>query len=136
MQRSLANASLASLAELGRRRGELTAAELQGVLPLDTMSCEDIAQAISDLEDQGIEITLSPDLLAPRPRSLPQLHVVGAEPANPMRVAEVRGRTFDHSVKVVPSPEEPRPGRLEVFSVALAGSIVCGVAAALVWGLG
>lgn len=136
MPTSLANGSLASLAELGRRRGALTAADLQRFLPIEVMSSEDIARVISDLEDQGVEISFDPDLLVPRLRSPARVYVVETEPASPMRVAADTSRAFDQAVRVVPTLDDPHPGRLEGFSLALAGLIVCGAAAALVWSLG
>jgi hypothetical protein len=101
VQISFANGSLASLAELGRRREQLTTADVQTFLPIDAMSSEEIARAISYLEDQGIEIMVDPDLLFPRPRSVSQLRIDEAGTADPMRAAE--SETPDRTAGVAPT---------------------------------
>ena len=133
MQVLLANGSLASLAELGRRRGQLTTADVQEFLPIDAMSSEEIARAISYLEDQGIEIMVGPDLLFPRPRSVTQLRTDEAGAADPMRTpeSEIPGRTEGVAPTREP-PEEPPERRFEALSVVLAGLIVCAVAVVIV----
>jgi hypothetical protein len=56
---------------VGRRKGHLTNLDLETVLPVETMSAEDIAMIVVYLEDAGVSIDLDETLLALAPPSTP-----------------------------------------------------------------
>ncbi|WP_439409644.1 RNA polymerase sigma factor region1.1 domain-containing protein [Bradyrhizobium sp. DASA03076] len=132
MQVSRSNGSPASILELGRQRGKLSTADLQELLPIASMSSLEIARTISDLEDQGIEITVDTDLLAGRPRTPTQSQLA----ADPIQVCAGKSQTPDCKVGNVSTQEttdDARAGRLETMSIAIAGLIVCAAGILLVW---
>jgi len=137
MQTSLANDSLGLLAQLGRLRGELSAADLQKHLPIQAMSSDEIARVVTYLENEGIEITLTSELLVPRPGRLTQLNGEGVGSAEAMWPEKRIGQPSDHVIEPVRTPEarEPSSGGFETLSVVLAGLIVCAVALVIVWTL-
>ncbi len=140
MSVSLANDSLARLAELGRRRGSLSAEDLGRVLPIERMSDEEIGTTVAYLEDHGIEVTLDPDLLVARPLCRPERPIAGFASASPVRTAERSSQTPDHLRRDLRHQDThgraPARPRFEIVSVVLAGLIVCAVVAVLVWILG
>ncbi len=136
MNLPVVNGSIAKLVELGRRRGALATEDLRKALPIDRMSDEDIAATIAYLEEEGVEITLDPDLLAARPRSAPELR--DTETPN----QRVRGLNRGSNALAFPQrdlplahfqSDPPVQGRFATLSVLLAGLIVCGVFSVLMW---
>ena len=136
MHLSWANGSLARLVELGRRQGELATQDLREALPIDRMSDEELARTIAYLEDQGVEVTLNPDLLAPPPRSAPEVREAAA-PSRRVRSLKADSGALDYPRRDIPQqrlqsdPSAER--RFATLSVFVAGLIVCAVIAVLVW---
>lgn len=63
--------TLARLITVGRQKGHLTNLDLETVLPVETMSAEDIALVVVHLEDAGVPVELDETLLAPAPPCAP-----------------------------------------------------------------
>ncbi len=53
--------------EAGRRGGRLTVEDLGRVLPLDSMSATEVAEAVERLERAGIDVDMDPALTRPHP---------------------------------------------------------------------
>jgi hypothetical protein len=58
--------ALEYLMRLGRQRGALDIDDIRQVLQVDTMSMEDLADAVARLEDAGVPVEIDPALLARR----------------------------------------------------------------------
>ena len=54
------------LIALGRRRGTLEIADIGEVLPIDSLSIDEISYVLSLLEDAGISVEVDPAFLSPR----------------------------------------------------------------------
>ncbi|MGX4771124.1 RNA polymerase sigma factor region1.1 domain-containing protein [Bradyrhizobium guangdongense] len=134
MHVSRANGSLTRLVELGRRQGELAAQDLREALPIDRMSDEELARTIAYLEEEGVEVTLEPDLLAPRPRSAPEVREAAA-PNRRVHSLKTDIDALDYPRRDIPHLQSDPPAhrRFATLSVFVAGLIVCAVVAVLVW---
>lgn len=84
--------ALEYLMRLGRRRGALDIDDIRQVLQVDTMSLDDLADAVSRLEDAGISVEIDPALLTRRRRersppeaTLASLSVQDSEPTAKIR---------------------------------------------------
>jgi len=58
--------TLEYLMRLGRQRGALDIDDIRQVLQVDTISMDDLADAVARLEDAGISVEIDPALLARR----------------------------------------------------------------------
>ena len=127
---------LRDLAALGQLRGALTVEEIREVLPIDRMSEEEVARTIAYLEEKGIEVVVDPKFLggsAKAPREA-RFHQPAAELINTVSPATDGSNQLARS-----PPEQPlRRGyfgrsRAATAAVVLACTIVCVLAAILVW---
>ncbi|MCB5175122.1 MULTISPECIES: RNA polymerase sigma factor region1.1 domain-containing protein [Microvirga] len=66
MQPAIDRNTLEGLIALGRQRGRLTNQDLQAALPTESMSVEDVALIVVELEEAGVPVDLEDSLLAPR----------------------------------------------------------------------
>ena len=79
------------LAEQGRRRGGLKTDDIRQVLPIESMTAEELVDMLNRLEVAGIAVEIDPALLNPRHRQLsPQPPKSGA-PASPESVPPATG---------------------------------------------
>jgi hypothetical protein len=62
--------TIQELIAIGRPAGHLSSNQLQRVLPVDTMSIDEIADVVLQLERSGIEVDLDPALLEPGPHPI------------------------------------------------------------------
>lgn len=72
MQPALDSNTLGRLVSLGRERGCLTTEDLRASLPVESMSAEEIALVVVQLEETGVPVALEESLLSPHPRPVPQ----------------------------------------------------------------
>jgi hypothetical protein len=74
MQPALDSNTFDRLISLGRERGHLTTEDLRASLPIESMSAEDIAQVVIQLEETGVPVELEESLLShhPKPASMPR----------------------------------------------------------------
>jgi len=68
MQPALDSNTLDRLITLGRERGHLTTEDLRASLPVESMSPEDIALIVIQLEETGVPVELDESLLSPDPK--------------------------------------------------------------------
>jgi hypothetical protein len=70
----ISTAPLDRLIQLGRRRGGLEIDDIRQVLPVDTMTTEELADVLARLEEAGISVEIDRALLTPRRQkiSLPE----------------------------------------------------------------
>ena len=57
------------LTAIQRSRGHVTLAEIKSILPIDSMTPEEIGQTMAQLEEAGIDIEVDKELLRRRPKS-------------------------------------------------------------------
>lgn len=62
---------LATLRERAARQGFLTTDDLRAVLPIDTLSADDLAMIVLQLEDVGVSLEVPDDLLGSSRRHTP-----------------------------------------------------------------
>ena len=114
MQQALDTNTLDRLVDLGRKRGQLTTADLRTTLPIETMSAEDIALIVLHLEETGIAVELEDGLLSPNPTPSP-IPPQGAQIIpfpGPTRVPAKKKTMLSGGQPPVPlqrNPEEPSP---------------------------
>jgi len=74
MQPALDSNTLDRLISLGRERGHLTTEDLRASLPIESMSAEDIALVVIQLEETGVPVELEESLLSSpsKPASTPR----------------------------------------------------------------
>jgi hypothetical protein len=130
--------AISELTAIGRRQGRLRLDDVKRVLPVESMSADELAEAMTRLEEAGIEVDLDPDLLRPRHDAAPQPTVAAgpsatatpAEPATaspPPRPAAAAGRSGGH-VHVYPAEPAAHGRRGSALS---ADAIVLGVVVAV-----
>ena len=61
--------SMRRLTAIQRSRGHVTLAEIKSILPIDSMTPEEIGQTMAQLEEAGIDIEVDKELLRRRPKS-------------------------------------------------------------------
>ncbi|KQP38287.1 hypothetical protein ASF49_04555 [Methylobacterium sp. Leaf104] len=138
----LARQDLARLIALGRQKGELSPADLQAALPIQSMSAEAIAQVVLDLDAAGIAVELEdllpgrahPDGIAPVPIApapgLPSHDAASVAPRPvppPARGAEATV-TADGDAAGAASPAESRRVRSAVLVAGLIVLVLMGAA--------
>ena len=137
MQPAIDRNTLEGLIALGRQRGGLTNQDLQAALPVGTMSAEDIALIVLQLEEAGVPVEPDESLLQPRPgaaapRPLPSAEILPF-PKRPATLPKPRSRA-DSSVSrlggAAASPRTSRPMRPAHWAVA--GSVLLVVLIAVV----
>jgi hypothetical protein len=74
----------------GRHRGMLAAEELASLLPIDSMTADEIAIAVARIEDSGVEVELDPELLQPRRDTGTAARPPLAAPEEPVPPVDVR----------------------------------------------
>ncbi len=62
---------LATLRERAAKQGTLTTDDLRAVLPIETMSADDLAMVVLRLEDAGVSLEVTDDLLGSSRRRTP-----------------------------------------------------------------
>jgi len=136
MQPAIDRNTLEGLIALGRQRGGLTNQDLQAALPVGTMSAEDIALIVLQLEEAGVPVELDECLLQPRPGAaapLPSAEILPF-PKRPATLPKPRSRA-DSSVSrlggAAASPRTSRPMRPAHWAVA--GSVLLVVLIAIVF---
>lgn len=141
MQPALDRTMLDRLIDLGRRRGEVTTADLRANLPVHAMSAEEIARIVVGLEEAGIAVELEADLLLPGPQAAPPK--TGAEiiPFPKRDGAPRKARTPPGeaaAMLTLPNAKAPPPqeSRSRVHAIVAVGLVVLALAGALglVWG--
>lgn len=134
------------LIALGRQRGELTPADLQAALPIQSMSAEAIAQVVLDLDAAGIAVELEdlvpglahPGGIAPVPLAPAPGPASPAVPASSPRVSGAKPRqeapsaSSEGQAEADPPAREGRVGR----AVLVAGLIVLALLIAVLMLLG
>ncbi|MEK0083945.1 RNA polymerase sigma factor region1.1 domain-containing protein [Benzoatithermus flavus] len=117
MQHDLA---IRRLKELGQRQGHVTLDQVKSVLPIDTMTPEELGRVAMQLEDAGVEVQLDEDLLRPRSStreevaSPSRLLPVDSEPAPmpPAAPSPARAATSPpRDIRPEAGSAEPRAGR-------------------------
>ncbi|WP_040639387.1 RNA polymerase sigma factor region1.1 domain-containing protein [Microvirga lotononidis] len=71
MQPALDSNTLDRLIALGRQQGHLTNRDLEDNLPIASMSAEDIALIVVQLEETGVSVELDASLVSPDPKPSP-----------------------------------------------------------------
>jgi hypothetical protein len=79
MQPAIDRNTLESLIALGRQKGGLTNQDLEAALPTGSMSVEDIALVVLQLEEAGVPIDLDESLLTRHPQAVAQASQRSAE---------------------------------------------------------
>jgi hypothetical protein len=79
MQPAIDRNTLESLIALGRQKGGLTNQDLEAALPTGSMSVEDIALVVLQLEEAGVPIDLDESLLTRHPQAAAQTSQRSAE---------------------------------------------------------
>jgi hypothetical protein len=138
MQPAIDRNTLEGLIALGRQRGGLTNLDLQAALPIGTMSAEDIALIVIQLEEAGVPVELDESLLQPREGAAPPRPLPGAEilpfPKRPATLPKPRPRA-DSSVSRLGGAAAPaqvtRPMRPVHWAVA--GSVLLVLLIAIVF---
>ena len=143
---AFARRDLDRLIALGRQRGELTPADLQAALPIQSMSAEAIAQVVLDLDAAGIAVELEdlvpglahPGGIAPVPLAPALGPASPAVPASSPRVSGAKPRqeapsaSSEGQAEADPPAREGRVGR----AVLVAGLIVLALLIAVLMLLG
>ena len=133
--------TLDRLMETGRAKGGLTNEDLEAALPIGSMSAEDIALVVVQLEDAGIPVELDESLLTPRPPGerieIPAVEIVrpGKDAAQPVPQRPVTSASVIGTSPPAPA-EAKRHGTAPTrTSLALAGLAVLAllVVALLLW---
>ncbi len=132
---------LDALTRLAGVRGTLSAEELRQLAPVDTMSVEDVAALIAELDARGVTVEIDPALLTPR-------HPVSAEaraaapvtprprtqaPPAPTRSPTEASGSAGSSPAPTPARGARRPSQAAVAIAVLAAAVVAVVVVALVW---
>ncbi|MGO4526932.1 RNA polymerase sigma factor region1.1 domain-containing protein [Microvirga sp. 2MCAF35] len=130
MQPALDSNTLDRLIALGRKQGHLTNRDLEDNLPIASMSAEDIALIVAQLEETGVPVELDDSLVSPNAKPGPA----------PVRSAEIipfpdraaaarmkqRKAPLQKASASVPKTAEPAglKSRAAHWAVAIAGIIV------------
>jgi hypothetical protein len=127
---------LRSLVERGRARGSLGAADLREVLPIESLSVEQLAEIISFLQDAGVEVDVDPGLLGPvragARQPIPDVTREGPKPSvnrvTGLGTTDVRADSLAQSKRSSnePLPRPVRSARAN-WSILLAGILTVGL---------
>ena len=80
------------LVQLGKRPGSLTVSKLGRVLPVDTMTVEEITEVVARLEGAGILVEIDAEFEASHPRKTPS-----NSEAMPKQASLSAAKTTDHA---------------------------------------
>ena len=61
--------AIRQLKEIGERQGYVTLEQIKSLLPIDTMSQDELGRAVLQLEEAGVEVRLEEGLLRSRPEN-------------------------------------------------------------------
>jgi hypothetical protein len=133
-----------ALTRLAGARGTLSAAELRQVVPVDSMSVEDVAALIAELDARGVTIEIDPVLSTPRHPVTPEAGAAAPprpeapRPEAPRPAATTRslpeGSGAASSVRAATTtPVARQPSQAAVAIAVLAAAVVVVVVVALVW---
>jgi hypothetical protein len=129
------------LIALGRHKGSIDVDDIKEMMPVETMTTEDLAGLVILLEEHGIAIDLDPELLipgnwppplAPKPLFIPTEETNAFEPTAPLAEAE------EPTAAAIPYPEvqtEPATDRFSMdrFVYAMAIGLVMFLLAWAAW---
>jgi hypothetical protein len=134
-------AALERLMTLGRRRGHLTTADLEGELPVNAMQPDEIALVIVHLEEAGIPVEVDAGLLTgePRPAAPPDTTLILPERETLMPpAAPIGAGSAGPGPAAPPVPAaEARPGGLGSHrAVAIGGAVALVILVVLILAAG
>ena len=142
MQPALDSNTLDRLITLGRKQGHLTNQDLEANLPIASMSAEDIALIVVQLEETGVPVELEDSLVTPNAKPDPS-PVRSAEIIPfPDRAAAARMKQRKAPVQKAPTvaPKAATPtgskNRSAHWAVAVSGLLVLALLVGLVTMLG
>jgi hypothetical protein len=135
------------LTRLADGRGALSAAELRRVVPVETMTVEDIAALIAELEERGVTVAIDAALLSSRHAVLPETRAAAAgrprietqPPAPSVKpVASTSAPAAASGPAAASSPPArsgtaTQPSQRAVAIAVLAAAVVVVMLVALVW---
>ena len=125
---------LEHLVELGRRKGRITTADVRQAMPVSSMTVEEVAKIVLELERAGIEVDLEPALLKPAVGGLrPTVPVrTTSHPAEPALPASPPADRAPEPVSAgAPSAMAGRPTRRALHALA-AILVLIGISLAII----
>jgi hypothetical protein len=130
------------LIELGRRKGRLDIDDIKEMMPIDTMTTEDLAGLVILLEEHGIAIELDPELLIPGnwpPPPAPEPLFIPSEEKRAFEPPASSADRADSVAAAAPHAEGHGEAETEGFSIdlfvyAMAGGLVLFLLAWAAWG--
>jgi Sigma-70 factor, region 1.1 len=130
MQQALDSNTLDRLITLGRKQGHLTNRDLESHLPIASMSEEEIALIVVQLEESGVPVELEDSLTAPnaKPSAPPQKSAEIIPFPDRSAAARMKKRTAPVQKSAPAKTEAPRIAKQESraahWAVAAAGLLV------------
>ena len=126
--------ALEPLMRLGRQRGVLDIDDIRQVLRVDTMSMEDLADAVARLEDAGISVEIDPALLARRrEETSPQEAALAAVPLQRSeQTAEAHHRLSELKSSITTARGDLSPSTRPTGKHAQGSAVIFVLAAALI----
>jgi hypothetical protein len=130
------------LIELGSRKGRLDIDDIKEMMPVETMTTEDLAGLVILLEEHGIAIELDPELLMPGnwpPPPTPEPLFIpseGKRAFEPPASSTQRSESIADDVPHVEAHGEAETGgfSIDLFIYAMAGGLVLFLLAWAAWG--
>jgi len=120
------------LVEQGRRRGGLKTDDIRQVLPIESMTAEELVDMLNRLEVAGIAVDIDPALLNPRHRQMSAQPTKSASPASPQSVPPATGdprlSELESSIKSVRGSARHAPEPAGIYG-KLPGTVLFWVAA-------
>ena len=142
MQPALDSNTLDRLIALGRKQGHLTNRDLEDNLPIASMSAEDIALIVVQLEETGVPVELDDGLQSPnaKPGPAPARSAEIIPFPDRASVARMKQRKTPLQKASVSAPKTAEPAgrqsRVAHWAVAIAGFIVLALLVGIVKTLG
>jgi len=142
MQPALDSNTLDRLIALGRKQGHLTNRDLEDNLPIASMSAEDIALIVVQIEETGVPVELDDSLVPPNAKPSPAPARSAEIIPFPDRTAAARMKQrkapLQKASASAPKAAEPagRKNRAAHWAVAVAGLIVLALLVGIVSLLG
>ena len=126
--------ALEHLMRLGRQRGALDIDDIRQVLQVDTMSMEDLADAVVRLEDAGISVEIDPALLTRRrEETSPQAAILASLPLRRSeQAAEVDHRLSNPGSSITTARGGLSPSARPTGKQAQGNAVIFVLAAALI----
>jgi hypothetical protein len=109
MQQALDRTTLDRLIGLGRKQGQVTTKDLRESLPVESMSAEEIALIIAQLEESGVAVELEEGLLSPALRSEPAARMSAEIIPFPRPAAKPRPKPKAFLLPAGPAPVSVQP---------------------------